>query len=135
MPRRPEWEKVDLDLRIPLAETLARHRLNVNRLIAQGQQLPVTFDGQEFLASQRRYYGHPRLRRQHQSTMWTLLLTKLFVLAPLPAIFFYRQGVHDPLPWGVLFAEGLVGLYLRYGCSSAEVVKILRGCLRDKKAS
>ncbi|HEV3443350.1 MAG TPA: hypothetical protein VG099_01850, partial [Gemmataceae bacterium] len=42
-PRR-EPRSEDLDVRIPLAETLARHRLNVNRLLAQGQQAPARFD-------------------------------------------------------------------------------------------
>jgi hypothetical protein len=134
-PRCPAQEPVDLDLRMPLAETLARHRLNVNRLIAQGQQLPAVFDGDEFLATQQRYYRHPRLRRQFQSSMWILLLGKLIVLAPLPAIFFYSLGAGDPLPWSILLVEGLVGLYLRYGCSSATVVNILRGLGRKQEAS
>jgi hypothetical protein len=131
-PRRPETQPLDLDLRIPLAQTLATHRLNVGRLLAQGQQLPAVFDGDEFLAMQLRYYRHPRLRRQHQSSMWILLLTKLIVLAPLPAILFCTLGVGDPLPWSVLLVEGLVGLYLRFGCSSATVLNILRG-RRGKK--
>jgi hypothetical protein len=131
-PRRPVRQPMDLDLRIPLAETLARHRLNVNRLIAEGQQLPAVFDGDEFLATQQRYYRHPRLRRQRQSTMWRLLQVKLIVVAPLPAIFFCSLGVHDPLPWSALLVEGLVGLYLRYGCSSAKVLKILRGLCRNQ---
>jgi hypothetical protein len=126
-PRQPAQQPVDLDLRIPLAETLARHRLNVNRLIAEGQRLPATFDGEEFLATQRRYYGHPRLRRQRQSTRANLLLVKLIVLAPLPSIFFCRLGMQDPLPWSVLLVEGVMGLNLRYGCSSATVLNILRG--------
>jgi hypothetical protein len=126
-PRRPVRQPADLDLRIPLAETLARHRLNVNRLIAQGQQVPSAFDGNEFIATQQRYHRHPRLRRQWQSSMWTLLLSKLTVLAPLPTIFFCSLGVRDPLPWSVLLVEGLVGLSLRYGCSSATVLNILRG--------
>jgi hypothetical protein len=134
-PRRPVRQPFELDLRIPLAETLARHRLNVNRLLAEGQQLPAVFDGEEFLATQQRYYRHPRLRRQRQSTMGTLLLCKLIVLAPLPAILFYSLGVHDPLPWSVLLIEGLVGLYLRYGCSSATVLNILRGFRRNQPAS
>jgi hypothetical protein len=134
-PRRPARQPVDLDLRIPLAETLARHRLNVNRLLAQGQQLPAVFDGNEFIATQQRYYRHPRLRRQRQSTMWTLLRVKLIMLAPLPTIFFCSLGVRDPLPWSVLLVEGLVGLYLRYGCSSARVLNILRGFRRDQRAS
>ncbi len=116
----------DLNLRIPLAETLARHRLNVNRLLAQGQQPPAVFDGEEFIATQQRYYRHPRLRRQRQASMASLLLVKLMVLAPLPTILFCSLGVADPLPWGVLLVEGLVGLYLRYGCSSATVLNILR---------
>jgi len=134
-PRRPVRQPVDLDLRIPLAETLARHRLNVNQLIAEGQQPPAVFDGDEFLATQQRYYRHPRLRRQQRCTMCTLLLAKLIVLAPLPAIFFCILGVRDPLPWSVLLVEGLVGLYLRYGCSSATVLNILRGCRRNPQAS
>jgi hypothetical protein len=132
---QPAEKPLDLDLRIPLAETLARHRLNVNRFIAQRQQLPAVFDGEEFIATQQRYYRHPRLRRQRQSTMWTLLLSKLMVLAPLPTIFFCSLGVRDPLPWGILLVEGLVGLYLRYGCSSATVLNILRGFRRNRQAS
>jgi hypothetical protein len=134
-PRRPERQPGDLDLRIPLAETLARHRRNVNQLLAEGQQLPALFDAEEFLATEQRYHRHPRLRRQWQAAMWTLLVIKLIVLAPLPALFFYRLGVYDPLPWGVLLVEGLVGLYLRYGCSSATVVNILRGRRRNQQAS
>jgi hypothetical protein len=126
----PERDPADLDLRVSLAETLTRHRLNVNRSIAEGQQLPPSFDAGEFIATQHRYHRHPRLRRQFRSTMGFLLLSKLTVLAPLPAIAFYTRGVHDPLPWGVLLAEGLMGLYLRYGCSSAAVVTILRGGVR-----
>jgi hypothetical protein len=126
----------DPDLRISLAETLARHRLNVNRLIAAGQQMPAVFDSAEFSATQQRYYRHPRIRIQLQSAMWTLLLIKLAVLALLPAIFFWRLGVRDPLPWSVLLVEGLVGLYLRYGCSSATVVNMLRGFRpKSQKAS
>jgi hypothetical protein len=67
--------------------------------------------------------------------MGTLLLAKLIVLAPLPTIFFTRLGVRDPLPWGILLVEGLVGLYLRYGCSSARVVTILRGFGGNRPAS
>jgi hypothetical protein len=130
-PRGPEPQRGDLDLRMPLAETLARHRLNVNLLIADGQQLPTVFDGEEFTASQERYYRHPRLRRLHQASMGTLLLAKLLILAPLPAFFFYRLGAHHPLPWSILLIEGLAGLYLRYGCSTARVVDILRGLVRD----
>jgi hypothetical protein len=100
--------------------------------MAQGQQLPALFDCHEFLATQQRYYRHPRLRRQRQSSMWTLLLCKLIVLAPLPTIFFCSLGVRDPLPWSVLLVEGLVGLYLRYGCSSATVLNILRGSRRNR---
>jgi hypothetical protein len=133
-PSCPVRQAVDLDLRIPLAETLARHRLNVNRLIAEGQQLPAVFDDNEFIATQQRYYRHPRLRRQRQSSMWTLLLGKLIILAPLPTILFCSLGVRDPLPWSVLLVEGLVGLYLRYGCSSATVLNILRGFRRNQQA-
>jgi hypothetical protein len=107
----------------------------VGQLIAQGQQLPVVFDGEEFIASQQRYHRHPRLRRQWQSTMGRLLLAKLIVLAPLPTIFFYSLGVYDPLPWSVLLVQGLVGLYLRYGCSSASVVNTLRGFRRKRQGS
>jgi hypothetical protein len=64
--------------------------------------------------------------------MGTLLLAKLFILAPLPAFFFYRLGAHHPLPWSILLIEGLIGLYLRYGCSTARVVDILRGLVRDR---
>jgi hypothetical protein len=131
-PRCPVREPVDLDLRVPLVETLARHRLNVNRLIAQGQQLPAVFDGDEFIATQQRYYRHPRLRRLRQSSMGTLLLGKLIVLAPLPTIFFCTLGVREPLPWSILLVEGLVGLYLRYGCSSATVLNILRGFSKNQ---
>ena len=129
VPPRPARQPDDLDLRIPLAETLAKHRLNVSRLIAQGQQLPAFFNSHEFIATQQRYYYHPRFRGQLQ---WMLLACKLLVLAPLPAIFFYRLGAGDPLPWSVLLVEGLVGLYLRYGCSSATVVNILRGFRRNQ---
>jgi hypothetical protein len=128
-PRRPEpqpAEPHDLDLRISLAETLVRHRLNVNRLLAQGQQPPVCFDAHEFIATQQRYHHHPRLRRLWQATMGSLLLVKLFVVVIVPGIFCYTHGVRDPLPWGILLAEGLVGLYLRFACSSATVIKILR---------
>jgi hypothetical protein len=131
-PSNPEPEPVDLDLRISLSETLQRHRLNVNLLIAEGQQLPAVFDEEEFIATQKRYYRHPRLRMQFISAMATLLLAKLIILAPLPTFFFYRLGVRDPLPWVVLLGEGLVGLYLRYGCSSARVVNILRSFTRDQ---
>jgi hypothetical protein len=133
-PPRPQQQTGDLDLRIPLAETLARHRLNMNRLLAQGQQLPASFDGQEFLATQHRYYRHPRLRGEHQLAMSMLLVSKLIVLAPLPAIFFCSLGADDPLPWSILFAEGLVGLYLRYGCSSAQVINFLRGRIKTRSA-
>jgi hypothetical protein len=122
-------------LRVPLAETLARHRLNVSRLIAQGQQLPAVFDADEFIATQQRYHRHPRLARQVRSSMGILLLGKLAVLAPLPAICFWIRGIGDPLPWSVLLIEGLVGLYLRYGCSTATVVNILRGFGGNQKAS
>jgi hypothetical protein len=125
-PRRPARDR-DLDLRLPLAETLVRHQRNVNLLIAEGQQLPACFDAHEFLATQQRYHRHPRLRRLFQASMLTLLLVKLFILAPLPAIFFCTLGIESPIPWGVLLVEGLVGLYLRYGCSSTGVVNILRG--------
>jgi hypothetical protein len=134
-PRRPVRQPVDLDLRVPLAEALARHRLNVKRLIAQGQQLPAVFDGDEFIATQQRYHRHPRLRRQWQSSMRTLLWTKLIVLAPLPTVLFCSLGVHDLVPWSVLLVEGLVGLYLRYGCSSATVLNILRGLRRTQLGS
>jgi hypothetical protein len=126
-PRRPDREPRDLDLRMPLAGTLTRHRWNVNRLLAQGQQLPAYFDGHEFIATQQRYHRHPRLRRQWQSAMCFLLLSKLIVIAILPTILFCTLGPANPLPWSVLLAEGLVGLYLRYGCSSATVLNILRG--------
>ncbi len=44
----------------------------------------------------------------------------------MPAIFFGTLGIQSPIPWGVLLVEGLVGLYLRYGFSSAGLVNILR---------
>jgi hypothetical protein len=134
-PRPARPQPADLDLRIPLAETLARHRLNVNRLIAGGQELPPVFNAEEFVATQLRYHRHPRLRRAFQSAMLALLLMKLSVLAPLPAILLYTRGADDPLPWTVLLVEGLAGLYLRYGCSSATVVKTLRGVGRDRSSS
>jgi hypothetical protein len=132
-PRGPE--PANLELRVPLAETLGRHRLNVNLLIAEGQQLPAAFDGEEFLVAQKRYCRHPRLRMQHVSAMATLLVAKLIVLAPLPTLFFWSLGGRHPLPWGVLLAEGLVGLYLRYGCSTARVVSILRSLTGDGPGS
>jgi hypothetical protein len=116
----------DLDLRIPLAETLARHRLNVNRLLAQGQQPPARFDADEFIATQERYHAHPRLRRQYQSSMSWLLRGKLIVLALLPGVLFAHLGFQSALPWGALLVEGIIGLFLRYGCSSATVVHLLR---------
>jgi hypothetical protein len=134
-PRPSHPQPADLDLRIPLAETLARHRLNVNRLISVGQELPAVFDGEEFIATQLRYHRHPTLTRVFRSTMLALLLMQMSVLAPLPAILVYIRGADDPLPWAVLFVEGLVGLYLRYGCSSARVVKTLRGIGRDRSSS
>jgi hypothetical protein len=129
-PPCPAGELTDLDLRLPLAETLARHQRNLNLLIAVGQQLPACFDADEFIATQQRYHLHPTLRRLFQASMLTLLLSKLFILATLPAIFFGTLGFQSPVPWGVLLVEGLVGLYLRYGCSSAGVVNILRGFSR-----
>jgi hypothetical protein len=134
-PPEPACEPADIDSRTTLAEALTRHRLNVNRLMAAGQQMPVVFDTEEFIATQRRYHGHPRLRQQFQGAMWILLLSKLTVLAPLPAFVFYRFGVRDPLPWIVLLGEGLVGLYLRYGCSSADVLNMLRGMRRKRQSS
>jgi hypothetical protein len=125
-PRHPAGERADLDLRLPLAETLARHQRNVNLLIAAGQQLPACFDAHEFIATQQRYHRHPRLRNLFQASTLTLLLSKLIILAPLPAIFFGTLGIQSPISWGVLLVEGLVGLYLRYGFSSAGVVNILR---------
>ncbi len=132
-PRR-ESRLDDLDLRIPLAETLARHRLNVSRLLAQGQQPPVRFDADEFLPTQQRYYAHPRLRRQYQSSMAWLLRAKLIVLAPLPGVLFAQLGFRSALPWAALLAEGVIGLFLRYGCSSAAVVHLLRLGGRIRKA-
>jgi hypothetical protein len=134
-PPEPAREPADLDVRITLAETLARHRLNVNRFIAAGQQTPAVFDCNEFLATQQRYHSHPRLRSEFQSSMCLLLVSKLIVLTPLPGIFFFRRGVLDPLPWSLLLGEGLVGLYLRHGCSSATVISILRGVFGNPKAS
>jgi hypothetical protein len=123
-PRR-ESHVDDLRVRIPLADTLARHRLNVNRLLAQGQQLPAGFDAHEFIATQQRYHAHPRLRRQYRSSMSWLLRAKLIVLAPLPGALFAYHGFQSALPWGALLAEGIIGLLLRYGCSSATVVHVL----------
>ncbi len=57
-------------------------------------------------------------------------MSKVIVLAPLPALCFCYRCVGDPLPWAILLAEGLVGLYLRYGCTSAEVVRFLRNLVR-----
>jgi hypothetical protein len=134
-PHRAERERADLDTRIPLGEMLVRHRTNVKLLITEGQLLPAVFDGEEFLATERRYNRHPRLRIQYASAMSALLLAQLTMLAPVPAIFFYRLGARHPLPWTVLLAEGLVGLYLRYGCSSAKVVNILRRFTRERPHS
>jgi hypothetical protein len=124
-PPRQASRREDLNLRIPLAETLARHRLNVNRLLAQGQQAPARFDADEFIAMQQRYYAHPRLRHQFQSSMAWLLRGKLIVLAVLPGVLFARLGLGSALPWGALLVEGLLGLFLRYGCSSATVIRLL----------
>jgi hypothetical protein len=132
-PAGSSWKPpVARDLRILLAEALARHRLNVKRLMAQGQQLPAVFDGHEFIATQQRYYLHPRLRRLRQSSRLSLLLIKLTVLAPLPVYFLCRWGAGDPLPWTILLLEGLVGWYLRFGCSSAKVHNIVRGFGRKR---
>jgi hypothetical protein len=116
----------DLGVRIPLAETLARHRLNVNRLLAQGQQPPAGFDAHEFVATQQRHHAHPRLRREYRSAMSWLLWANLIVQAPLPGLLFARLGFQSALPWGALLVEGILGLFLRYGCSSATVVHVLR---------
>jgi hypothetical protein len=135
VPATPEREPLDIDVRTPLVETLARHRLNVSLMLAAGQRTPIKFDAEEFIATQQRYHRHPAIRRRFQAAMLTLLLGKLFVLAIVPGIFFLRAGFGDPLPWSVLLAEGLAGLYLRYGCSSATVVNVLRGCAGNQKAS
>jgi hypothetical protein len=124
-PRR-EPRSEDLDVRIPLAETLARHRLNVDRLLAQGQQAPARFDADEFIYTQQRYHAHPRLRSQHQSSMAWLLRAKLIVLALLPGVLFARLGFQSALPWSALLVEGIIGLFLRYACSSATVIHVLR---------
>jgi hypothetical protein len=115
----------DLHVRIPLAETLARHRLNVNRLLAQGQQPPAGFDAHKFIAAQQRYHAHPHLRREYRSSMSWLFRAKLIVLAPLPGLLFARLGFQSDLPWSALLVEGIIGLFLRYGCSSATVVHVL----------
>jgi hypothetical protein len=132
-PRR-ERQPEDLALRIPLAETLARHRLNVDRLLAQGQRTPARFDADEFIATQQRYYAHPRLRRQRRSSMASLLQTKLITLGLLPGILFVYWGFDSVIPWSVLLAEGIFGLFLRYGCTSAMVINLLSLGAASRKA-
>jgi hypothetical protein len=58
--------------------------------------------------------------------MGNLLRTKLAALSFVPLLLGWKLGIRHPAPWCALLLEGLVGLYLRFGCSSATKINILR---------
>jgi hypothetical protein len=130
----PTARRADLDQRASLVETLEWHLQNVAEFLDWGHPLPPAFDADGFLTAQHRYHAHPLLRRKYQATMGNLLRTKLAALSTAPMLLGWQLGVRHPLPWCVLLLEGLIGLYLRFGCSSAAKIRILRTLSVEKPA-
>ncbi len=131
---RPAMAHTNLDLRASLADTLERHLQNVAEFLAQGHPLPPAFNAEEFITAQHRYHAHPRLRRKYQATMGHLLQRKLVALGSIPLFLAWQLGVTHPAPWCVLLVEGLIGLCLRFGCSSATKIRLLRTLNGEKPA-
>jgi hypothetical protein len=131
---RSAARRTDLDLRASLADTLERHRQNVAEFLAVGHPLPPAFDADGFITAQHRYHAHPLLRGKYQASMGSLLQTKLVALSTAPLLLAWQLGVTHPVPWCVLLVEGLIGLYLRFGCSSATRIRILRTLSGEKPA-
>jgi hypothetical protein len=119
-------DQEDLDFRAPLDEVLRVHRHRVAGFVEAGH-VPVPGAGPEgFLEIQRRYYEHPLVRREFLASQRVILGAKLVYFALVPGLLACWLGPDHPAPWACLLAEGLVMLAVRYGLSSAGVIKLLR---------
>lgn len=123
---------VDLDVRVPLSTLFQVHEERVAGFVGEGHVLPARFDCDEFLQAQQRYVRHPRVWWQFAGAMLGLLVVQLILLLLPATIAAGATGLADPAPWATLAATGLVGLYLRFGCSSAGVVRIVSGRWRQR---
>jgi hypothetical protein len=117
--------EADKSIRLPLAEALTCHRNRVAGFLADGHRLPSAFDTDDFLEAQHRYHDHPRLWRLFQVCMLGILIGKLFMLTALPIGLGWYFGVIHWAPWTALLGTGLVGLWLRYGVTSARRLQML----------
>lgn len=116
----------DLDYRAPLDEVLQVHRARVQRFVAAGRVPRVAADCELFLHIQQKYHEHPYLTSQHRSAELTNSMSYLFVLVAGPVVLGMSYGFDHPAPWLVLALEGVVGLAVRYGFSSAQKIAFLR---------
>lgn len=124
LPTEPRYA-LSLEFRAPLDEVLRVHRHRVAGFVQAGH-VPVPGRSPEgFLEIQRRYHGHPLVRRRFLAAVKSILAAKLvyFTLAPGALALYF--GPHHPAPWACLLGEGLLMAAIRYGLSSAGVVKLL----------
>jgi hypothetical protein len=96
----------DLDKRVPIADVLARHRLNVAWLRERGHVPPKTYDMDSFLFAQQRFYAHPAVHYEFEESMRVLLGAKLVPMAIVVPLA-YVQGFAHPAPWAALLAVNL----------------------------
>jgi hypothetical protein len=128
-------ENVDLETRVPLPEIFAVQQERVQQFAAAGHTLPTRFDTVAFLESEHRFYRHPVIHGQLRSAMLMLLGGKLALLLGPALLAALITGFNHPTPWLLLCLTGLIGLYLRFGMTSAGVLRVLTGGTRGEKKS
>jgi hypothetical protein len=115
----------DAKFRVPLAVVLAEHRRHVAGFLQAGH-VPVPGGGPEsFIEIQRLYYAHPVTRRKFLNAEKTILGAKLVFFALGPGLLAYGLGLDNPAPWLCLLGEGLILAAIRYGVTSAGVIRLL----------
>jgi hypothetical protein len=117
----------DLAFRAPLAEVLDEHRRRVAQFLQAGH-VPVPGSSHDsFLEVQRLYHEHPTVRQKYLAAVNVILGGKLFLFALVPGVLACCLGLDHTAPWACLLGEGLIMAAIRYGMSSAGVIRLLLG--------
>jgi hypothetical protein len=101
--------------RPPLALVLEEHRQRVRRFILEGQTPLRAATVDDYLEADRGYMDHPTVRREFQSSVWTLGLFKLSFLAGVPGLFAILGAGHHVVIAALLAASVSVLLFRYYG--------------------
>lgn len=114
-----------VDFRASVEDVLREHRRLVADFIEAGHK-PVPRSGQvSFLKVQELYNKYPVICREFLAAEKLILGVKLGFLVLAPGVLACWLGPTHPAPWGCLLCEGLLLAAIRYGMSSARVVKML----------